>query len=79
MLPDGFADFTSLVLQKWHLDELAKSDANVWNAFLYPIFLGPTVRSAQAAYVKDVMLPFLDFENVNAILTEYYAIKSNSL
>lgn len=37
---------------------------------LYPIFLGATVRSAQASYIKGVLDDLLEFEAVHRILTD---------
>lgn len=70
MIPDGFRDLTSLVIKDWHWDDLSTEDAQVWDAFLYPVFLGATIRSAQAAYIKEVLYDILDFENVHTILND---------
>lgn len=63
MIPNGFSDLTSLVLEEWTWDDLVKKDEDVWWAFLYPIFLGATIRSAQANYVRDVLSGPLQFDS----------------
>lgn len=62
VLPNGLSDLVSLVLEDWTWDELPSEDADIWNALIYPIFLGATVRTAQANYVKQVLWEFLEFD-----------------
>ena len=61
-MPDGFPDLVSLVVKNWNWDRLATSPDEIWDALLYPIFLGATVRSAQASYVKKVFDDLLEFK-----------------
>ncbi|MBA7504856.1 hypothetical protein ES706_03514 [subsurface metagenome] len=58
-LPKGFSDLVGVVIEDWGWGELPKKNSDIWDALLYPIFLGETVRSAQAGYVKKVLDPFL--------------------
>lgn len=67
LIPDGFSELVSLVLEDWTWDDLAKQDSEVWRAFLYPVFLGATIRSAQAYYIRDVLHDSLEFKAVQNI------------
>lgn len=70
MLPEGFSNLAALVLENWDWDILPEEDTEVWNALLYPVFLGRTVRSAQASYVKEVLDSYLRMEAVEAVRTD---------
>ncbi|MGD0496188.1 MAG: hypothetical protein ABSB28_09150 [Candidatus Bathyarchaeia archaeon] len=67
MLPVGFSDVVKLVIEDWNWDELPKQRDDIWDALLYPIFLGATVRSAQAAYVKEVLDDILKFKAAHTV------------
>lgn len=62
LIPDGFPELVSLVLEDW--DDLKTEDSGIWDAFLYPVFLGATIRSAQAYYMREVLHDFLEFKVV---------------
>lgn len=62
VLPQGFSDLVGLVLEDWTWDELPSEDGEIWNALIYPIFLGATVRTAQANYIKECLWDFLECE-----------------
>jgi hypothetical protein len=70
MLPVGFSDLVKLVIEGWNWDELPKQRDAIWDALLYPIFLGATVRSAQAAYVKEVLADILKFKAAHTVPTD---------
>ena len=70
MLPEGFYDLVALVVENWDWDVLPDEDTEVWDALLYPVFLGRTVRSAQASYVKEVLDSYLRMEAVEAVRTD---------
>lgn len=70
MLPEGFYDLVALVVKNWDWDVLPEEDREVWDALLYPVFLGRTVRSAQASYVKEVLDSYLRMEAVEAVRTD---------
>jgi hypothetical protein len=70
MLPDGFSDLVDLVIQDWDWDNLPKTNSDIWDALLYPIFLGRSVRSAQAAYAKDIMSHMIDYASAKKIPTD---------
>jgi hypothetical protein len=70
MLPVGFSDLVKLVIEDWNWDELPKQRNDIWDALLYPIFLGATVRSAQAAYVKEVLGDILKFKAAHTVPTD---------
>lgn len=70
MLPKGFSDLVNLVIENWNWDELPKQRSEIWDALLYPIFLGATVRSAQAAYVKEILDDILEFKAAHTIPTD---------
>lgn len=55
MLPDGFSDLVKLIISDWNWDRLPGTLDQIWDALLYPIFLGVNVRSAQANYAKEVL------------------------
>jgi hypothetical protein len=38
----------SLVVEDWTWGELPREEADIWNALIYPIFLGATIRTEQA-------------------------------
>lgn len=67
MLPEGFSDLVSLLLEDWTWDELPREDAEIWNALIYPIFLGATIRTAQANYVKQVLWDFVEFNAAHSV------------
>lgn len=67
MLPEGFSNLVGLTIEDWNWDELPRTDSDIWDALLYPIFLGATVRSAQANYVKGVLSDLLEFEAAHAV------------
>jgi hypothetical protein len=66
-LPDGFSELVSLVVKNWTLDNLPENDSDIWEAIIYPIFLGPTVRSAQANYAKQVLWGFIEFDAAHTV------------
>lgn len=70
MIPDGFPELVSLVLEDWDWDDLVTENSEIWEALLYPVFLGATVRSAQANYVKEVLADLLEFEAVQTIRSD---------
>lgn len=72
MLPDGFSDLVAIVIGNWDWDILPDNDMEVWDALLYPVFLGRTIRSAQANYVKDVLDPFLGMEVAPIVRTDVH-------
>jgi len=72
MLPKGFSDLVAITIENWDWDVLPEEDVEVWNALLYPVFLGRTVRSAQANYVKEVLDPYLTTGEVQAVRTDAY-------
>lgn len=67
MLPDGFPDLVKLVIKNWDWDLFPEKDDEVWDALLYTIFLGATVRTAQAHYMKEVLGDILEFNAANAV------------
>jgi len=72
MLPKGFSDLVAITIENWDWDVLPKENAEVWNALLYPVFLGGTVRSAQASYVKEVLDSYLTMGAARAVRTDPY-------
>jgi hypothetical protein len=62
ILPDGFTDLVSLSLEQWDWDILPENDEDVWDSLMSQIFLGATVRSAQAKYVKEVLEQFISHD-----------------
>jgi len=72
MLPEGFSNLVAFVIENWNWDVLPKKDTKVWDALLYPVFLGRTVRSAQASYVKEVLDSYLRMEAVETVRTDAY-------
>jgi len=72
MLPEGFSDFVAITIENWDWDVLPEEDAEVWNELLYPVFLGRTVRSAQASYVKEVLDSYLVMEAAQTARTDPY-------
>jgi len=61
MLPDGFSDLVALSVEQWDWDILPENDEDVWDSLMSQIFLGATVRSAQAKYVKEVLAQFVSY------------------
>lgn len=72
MLPEGFSNLVAISIENWDWDELPREDAEVWDKLLYPIFLGRTVRSAQAGYVKRVLDSYLRMDAAQAVRTDSY-------
>ena len=72
MLPKGFSDLVVITIENWDWDVLPGEDVEVWNALLYPVFLGRTVRSAQAGYVKEVLDSYLVMDAARAVRTDPY-------
>jgi hypothetical protein len=70
VLPESFSDLVRLVIKNWNWDELPKQRSEIWNALLYPIFLGATVRSAQAAYVKEILGDTIEFKAAQTVPTD---------
>jgi hypothetical protein len=69
VLPESFSDLVKLVIEDWNWDELPRQRSEIWNALLYPIFLGATVRSAQAAYVKKILEDTIEFKAAQTVPT----------
>lgn len=46
---------------------LPKKKDDIWDALLYTIFLGATVRSAQANYMKEVLGDLLEFKAAQSV------------
>jgi hypothetical protein len=57
----------SLSIKNWDWDELPKRKADIWDALLYTIFLGATVRSAQANYIKEVLGDLINFKAAQTV------------
>lgn len=72
MLPKGFSNLVAITIESWDWDILPEEDAEVWNALLYPVFLGRTVRSAQANYVKEVLDSYLAMDAARTVRTDPY-------
>lgn len=72
MLPEGFSHLVAISIESWDWDVLPEEDAQVWDALLYPVFLGRTVRSAQAGYVKEVLDSYLRMEAARDVRTDPY-------
>jgi len=70
MLPEGFPHLVGVTIENWDWDRLPQRDADVWDALLYPVFLGRTIRSAQANYVKQVLEPLLRINAARAVRTD---------
>ena len=70
MLPEGFSDLVALVIKDWDWDILPEEDGDIWDALLSTVFLGATVRTAQAGYVKEVLGGLLDFDAAKAVPTD---------
>jgi hypothetical protein len=66
-LPHGFSSLVELVLNGWDWDNLPKKDSEIWDALLWTVFLGATVRSAQADYVKEVLGDPLEFKAAHSV------------
>jgi len=56
-----------LSIEDWDWDILPENDKQVWDSLLYPIFLGATVRSAQASYIKQVLGRFIGLDVAPAV------------
>jgi hypothetical protein len=67
MLPEGFSNLVAVTIENWDWDILPEEDEQVWDALLYPVFLGRTVRSAQANYVKEVLDSYLMMEAAQTV------------
>lgn len=63
MLPSGFSELVELSLEVWDWDDLSESIDDIWNSLMTQIFLGPTVRSAQANYIQEVLSPYISYNN----------------
>jgi hypothetical protein len=70
MLPEGLPHLVAVTIENWDWDRLPQRDADVWDALLYPVFLGRTIRSAQANYVKRVLDPLLKRNAARAVRTD---------
>lgn len=70
MLPHGFSELVKLVISEWDWDDLPAKDSDIWEALLSTVFLGATVRSAQAGYVKDVLGDVLEFEAAGSVFSD---------
>lgn len=57
-------------MEYWDWDNLPGSDEEVWDSLMSQIFLGSTVRSAQAKYVKEVLDPFISYDVAWEVDTE---------
>lgn len=69
-MPDGFSDLVALVIKNWDWDILPKKDSDIWEALLYTVFLGATVKTAQAGYIKEVLGDLLEFNAAKAVQTD---------
>lgn len=67
MLPNGFPNLVERVIENWDWEELPESTEDIWDALLYPIFLGRSVRSAQASYAKKVLGHMIDYNAAQSI------------
>jgi hypothetical protein len=70
MLPNGFPNLVAVTIENWDWDRLPQRDIEVWDALLYPVFLGRTIRSAQANYVKQILDPHLRMDVARAVRTD---------
>jgi len=70
MLPSRFSDLVALSLEQWDWDVLPENDGEVWDALMSQIFLGATVRSAQARYVKEALDEFISYDVAWEVDTE---------
>lgn len=68
-MPDGFSNLVALVVEDWEWDILPEKDSDIWDALLSTVFLGATVRTAQAAYIKEVLEDLLEFNAAKAVPT----------
>jgi hypothetical protein len=70
VLPVGLADLVKIVLEDWDWDQLPSSTEEIWDALLYPLFLGANTRSAQAAYAKRMLGDMIEFKVAQSIPTD---------
>lgn len=75
ILPEGFSDLVALSVEYWDWDVLSESDEEVWDSLMSQIFLGSTVRSAQAKYVKEVLDTFISYNVAWEVDTEGWSNK----
>jgi len=73
MLPSRFSDLVALSLEQWDWDVLPENDGEVWDALMSQIFLGATVRSAQARYVKEALDGFISYDVAWEVDTENWS------
>ncbi len=70
MLPEGFSGLVELAVKNWDWDEVPNRKEGIWDELSYTIFLGATVRSAQANYVKEVLGDLIDFRAAQIVPTD---------
>ena len=70
MLPTRFSELVALSLEHWNWDVLPENDGEGWDALMSQIFLGATVRSAQAKYVKEALDGFISYDVAWEVDTE---------
>jgi len=68
--PVGFPRLVAVSIENWDWDRLPQQDTDVWDALLYSVFLGRTIRSAQANYVRQVLDPLLRRDAAGAVRTD---------
>lgn len=58
------------VLTHWDWDTLPQSDDDIWDSLLSTVFLGATVRTAQAIYMKEVLGSMIELNVAKAVATD---------
>ncbi len=66
-LPSGFSNLVEAVADDRSDDGLPVNKEEIWNALMYPIFLGKNVRSAQASYIKNVLSEYVTMEKAQEL------------
>lgn len=86
LLPNRFSELVELSIIDWDWDQLPDSMENIWDALMSQIFLGPTVRTAQATYIKQVLEPLICYSAApdvnqsgwsNVVLSHLHNVKNS--
>lgn len=66
-LPSKFPALVGAVIDTWKESELPANKEEIWEALMYPMFLGQNVRSAQASYIKNVLSNYVSMEEARKL------------
>ncbi|MHA1972655.1 MAG: hypothetical protein ACTSW1_06675 [Candidatus Hodarchaeales archaeon] len=67
MVPESFTALVELSIVNWNWDTLPTGVDEIWDHLMSQVFLGSIVRTSQAQYIKQLLDPFISYQNASNV------------